>query len=203
MTPQYYVEPAQLKRLQNVLGGCAKGLKKQLAIACRAAANTARREIVAAVKTELQIAGHHIKGKTSIVTKPTPQSIQAVVRLSKTGRIPLRWFNVREPKKGGISYKISRHEGGKRIPHAWRHAGFAGGNIFQRKLSAPKELVTRGRNAGRMKQPLEKLHGPSPYGVFVRHDMQLPVSQTTAAELKLQIEKRIRYLLLKQAGIVK
>ena len=55
---------------------------------------------------------------------------------------------------------------------------------------------------GKTRLPIRKLLGPSPWGVFVVGKKIGPSAQQIEAELKKQIDRRIRFILLKQSGAI-
>jgi hypothetical protein len=147
------------------------------------------------VSKEVATAQKNIKSTIKVSKKASAgesKSPTAVVTQKKTGRIPLRDFGARQ-NKSGTSYKIGR---GKR--------GFVAG-AFQGPKPGVMKASWRGRvfkrvGAGRL--PIIQLFGPSPWGVSIKNDLKKPTVKATRIELIKQIERRIRFLKLKQSGAI-
>jgi len=196
------------KRLAKLLGGNAKKLKREMAIAINATSKKTVSLWVKEVAKELATAQKNIKATINVSKKASPTEgglPTAVVTQKKTGRIPLRDFGARQNQKG-VTYKISK--AGKRgfvksafqgpkpgvMKASWR------GRVFKREGEAVKS--TKGRHAGRMRQPIVQLFGPSPWGVSLKNKLTKPVKKATKAELLKQIERRTRFIKLKQSGAI-
>jgi hypothetical protein len=108
--------------------------------------------------------------------------------LKKGFRFGLQAFNPRQTKKG-VSYTISKSTGVQKVPRAFVIEKW-GRRVYIRKAT--------GKGSGR--GPLRQLRGVSPWGVFVKNNMTPTITEKTQAELNKQIERRIRFLLLKSSG---
>jgi len=58
------------------------------------------------------------------------------------------------------------------------------------------------KRVGKSRLPIQIQKGPSPWGVFVKREMTKQVEATANAELKKQVERRIRFINLKKTGAV-
>jgi hypothetical protein len=54
-----------------------------------------------------------------------------------------------------------------------------------------------------MRQNIDKKYGPSPWGVSIGNEIKATLLQPTEDKLLAEINKRIRFLKLKQAGVIK
>ena len=120
------------------------------------------------------------------------------VTLSESKRIELKYFGARQTRSG-VTYKIPRAGGRSRIA-----CGFGpeiprlGGQVFVRV--GPKRRMERGRYAGKMRQPIVKRFGPSPWGVFVLAKLLKFAVEDAQERLDKNIERRVDFILRRAAG---
>lgn len=179
------------KELSRLLGGKRKKIKKELAIAVNATAKKTKASMNKQVRKELTLKKKTIDSTLTISRKATESVPSTTVRLKKTKRISLREYKARQTKKG-ISYKISKTAG---------RAVLAGG--FQGPKPGAMKASWRGhafKRVGKARLPIVKLFGPSPWGAFAKKKMRRPTVKEMRAELKKQLDRRIRYHTLKQSG---
>lgn len=136
-------------------------------------------------------------------TQATPEKLSATVTLAKSYRLPLKYFGARQTRDG-VTYQIDRTTrlvgqsgamakalGGNRAKSTRDRISDAfivdkiGGNVFHR-------AERNGQTVGRL--PIEKLHGPSPWGVFVKAGLRQP----TEADANSFLANRIRHRMLYQ-----
>jgi len=177
------------KRLAKLLQGNTKRLRREMAVAVNATSKKTVSLWVKEVAKELATTQKSIKATIKVSRKASAsegKSPTAVVTQKKTGRIPLRDFGARQNKKG-VSYKIAKN--GKRgfIKSAFTVATISG-HVFAR--------------AGKKRTPIIKKFGPSPWGVSIKNQLTRPVRKATEAELLKQINRRIRFIKLKQSGAI-
>ena len=177
------------KRLAKLLQGNTKRLRREMAIAVNATSKKTVAIWAKEVSKEVATAQKNIKATIKVSKKAAAsesKSPTAVVTQKKTGRIPLRDFGARQNKKG-VAYRIAK--GGKRgfIKSAFTIAKF-GGHVFAR--------------VGKERGPIDKKFGPSPWGVSIKNNLKKPTVKATKIELIKQIERRIRFLKLKQSGAI-
>lgn len=181
-----------IKELSRALRGNEKKLRQQLKIAVNATSRKTRSEMTKGVGKELATAQKNIRPTINVTQKAkATQNPQAKVTQSKTKRIGLRDFGARQTKVG-VSYKTSKSTGRKVVPGA-----------FQGPKPGVINTKTRGhvfKRPGSSRLPIAKLHGPSPWGVFVVNKLKKPIVAISQTELTKQIKRRTRFLLLKQNG---
>lgn len=189
------------KELSRLLGGNAKKLKREIAVAVNATAKSTVSAWAKEVSDEVATAQKNIK-KTIKVTKKAAgffsTTPSAVVKQKETARIPLRDFKARQTN-AGVTYRIAKSGKPAKIPGAFIVQSF-GGHVFTR--IGAKVKATKGRYKGRMRQRIDKKYGPSPWGVSLRNDIKQKLLQPTEAKLIEEINKRIRFLKLKQSGAI-
>jgi hypothetical protein len=191
----FTVQQQKVNELSKVLKGSDKLIRRQLTIAVNATGRKTTSEISKEIATELSTAQKNIK-KTIKIKKKASNSEKvptAIVTQSQTDRIPLRGFGARQTKKG-VSYKVSKTKGRKDIQGA-----------FQGPRPGIIKPSWRGRvfkRAGKSRLSIIQLFGPSPWGVFVKNKMKKPIVKESKQELIKQIERRIRFMKLKESGAI-
>jgi len=191
----FTVQQRRVNELSKVLKGSDKKVRRQLAIAVNATSKKTQGGIAKEVAKELATAQKNIKKTIKIKKKADGKDKvpSAVVSQTQTKRIPLRDFGARQTKKG-TSYKVSKSKGRKTINGA-----------FQGPKPGVMKSSWRGRvfkRVGKARLPIQQLFGASPWGVFVKNDMKKPIVKESKRELIKQIERRIRFMKLKESGAI-
>jgi hypothetical protein len=184
----FTVQQRRVNELSKVLKGSDKKVRRQLAIAVNATSKKTQGGIAKEVAKELATAQMNIKKTITIKKKADGKDKvpSAVVSQTQTERIPLRDFGARQNKKG-VSYKVSKSKGRKTIRSAFQ-VQTIGGHVFKRR--------------GKSRKPIDKLFGPSPWGVFIKNGIKKPIVKESKRELIKQIERRIRFMKLKESGAI-
>jgi hypothetical protein len=176
---------AALKRLEKAVRDSGRKLPQEVSVAVNATAKKLKTQISKDVRTELAAPAKAVNSKIAN-TRATRSNPSAVVSLSKSKRIPLKEFRANQTKKG-VSYKVSKTQGRKRIESGFIVAAY-GGNVYQRR--------TKARPVGARK------YGPSPWGVFVKRGMTPAAVKFAQKELNKQLERRIKFNVLKASGAI-
>jgi hypothetical protein len=184
---------SQLERLAEEMGNKPKALVKELYIAVGAAANYGKSQVAKELAKELATKQKVIKDTISVQKKIHAHggNFAAKIIIKKSKRISLREFNPTQ-NKSGVSYRVSKREGRKHVAGAFRgpRPGLVNvktnGNVFRRK--------------GEERLPIIKLKGPSPLGVYYGREIGPLVLKRIEDELEKQVEKRIRFNVLKREG---
>ena len=178
------IDRAQYQRLKHALGEKKRLLGKEIAIAVNITAKAVKREISKTIRQELIVPKRAVDETISVQSKANREKFQAIVRTKKVSRIRLKEFRAYQTRKG-VSYRISKTTGRKVAPGAFVVQKYDG-NVYRRVSGA------RG--------PLQALHGPSPWGVLAAGERTKIVKQIGEQELKKQIQRRIRFHVLKAEG---
>ena len=182
----------KVDELAKVLAGTKKKVSREMKIAVNATAKKTKTEVSKQIRAELAVKAKVVK-ETISVTKATDSLAGAVVMVKQTKRIPLRDFGARQTKKG-VSYKISKKGGRKFVAGA-----------FQGPRPGAMKASWRGRvfkRIGKERLPITQLWGPSPWGAMVKKKMKPIAVRKANKELEKQIERRIRFNVLKKQGLV-
>lgn len=186
-------DPAQSKKLEQSLGNKSKRLPREIATAINATARKTRSQMSKSVREELATTKKAVDATISVRGKASPQQLGSSVRLSQTRRIPLRDFGARQ-NRAGVAYKISKRGGRKLATSA-----------FQGPKPGVMKATWKGRvfrRVGAARLPIVQLFGASPWGVFQKRKLTAPTVRETDTELRKQIDRRIRFNVLKQSGAI-
>jgi len=179
--------------MKAVIENTGRNLRKELVIACNQTANKGKSIIAKEIGKELATPQKNIRTTTSTGRKASEVSISTTVEVKKSKRISLKEFGARQTK-AGVSYKVSKSRGRNTIPGA-----------FQGPRPGRINVRTKGnvfKRVGKSRLPIVKLYGPSTWGVFVVGKKQGPSVQEIEAELKKNIDRRIRFIALKASGAI-
>lgn len=192
------IDPGQIAAMKAAIENTGRNLRKELAVACNATAAKGKSLIAKQIGKELATPQKNIRATISQTRKAKDTDISATLEVRKDRRISLKEFGARQTK-AGVSYKISKTRGRKSIKSAFV-VNSLGGHVFVRE--GAKVKASKGRYAGKMRQPIYKKYGPSSWGVFVVGKKQGPSVTEIEAELKKQIDRRIRFIALKASGTI-
>jgi len=158
-------------RLEAKLSQIAGGLEKAKRRAAARTATHTKKVISDKVRERIAVKASTVKENVSSKKQGDGQ----VIRLSKSDRVSLRQFGARQTKKG-VSYRIGKT--GKRgfVPSAFIVESLHG-QVFKRV--GAKRAMTKGRYIGKIRQPIQKLWGPSPWGAFTGGKNQKTVQDAT------------------------
>lgn len=178
------------KKLKAYIARTVSEMPTAIAIGVNSTAKKARKESAKAIKKELgpkvplKVVRSAIRAK-GVASK---SHLAAIVALERGFPISLRYFSP-VPTKTGVRVRLNRKVKGKAgntfIPHAFIVARL-GGKVFLR--------------AGKSRLPIKEQFGPSP-GEFMEAAGVKPMAiALIRKELPKRIQRRIRFLLLKQSG---
>lgn len=179
------VDAGSIERLRAALGSMEKGLPREVATAINATAKKVRTEAARLLKRELNVPVKVLKKAIHNRRKATKDKTQAVVGLLKGYPIPLRYFKPKQTNQG-VTYKIDPKLKAKSSIRDAFIVNSYNGNVYRRK--------------GKQRGPLEQQVGPSPGVAFEQAGIAQAARKTAADELPKQMERRIRFILLKNAG---
>jgi hypothetical protein len=187
------INRAQLQRLTDAVKASGKKLPKEIAGAINQVSRKTKLEMGRDIRKQVAIPKDEVEKPLKIKTQATGESLSAIVSLKKTPRLGLRHFGARQDKRG-VSYKISKRGGRKRVDGAFQGPKPGAmktswkGNAFKR--------VTKSR------LPIIKLLGVSAYGTYKRNEMAGPQVKAIEDELSKQLDRRINLNVLRASGLV-
>lgn len=187
------IDSSQIARMKAAIDGTGRKLRKELAVAVNATGNRCKAIIAKQIGKELAVAQKEIKTTIRQTRRAGELDISATIEVKKEARLGLNKFGARQTQKG-VSYKVSKSRGRSFIQGA-----FQGPRPGLMKASWKGNVFKR---VGKSRLPIQKLHGPSVWGVFVVGDKIGPSTAETVQELKKQVDRRIRFLVLKSSGAI-
>ena len=181
------IAASDIARLKKAIEDTGRSLRKELVIATNYTAGESKKIIAKQIYQEINATQANIKKVIEITRRAKEGDISATVEVNKDKRLNLSAFAARQTKKG-VSYKVSRGTKGKtKVGNAFIVPKY-GGRVYVRQ--------------GTTRRPIRQLRGPSFWGVFVVGKKQGPSVKETEAELKKQIDRRIRFIELKASGAI-
>jgi len=198
------IDPKQIEALKDSLNDKANRLPREIATAINKTAKDVRIAVARELRKELpaKIKIATLKKVIRAKSNATKDQTYAIIRLAKGHPFPMKYFSPKEVKgkkgtkkraatSGGVNVRFGRTKGkeGKTFfPHAFVINRW-GGNVFER--------ITRGE--GSKRGPLKQLFGPAPGDLFNAGITHL-AWKVARKQLPLQMEKRIRFLMLQTSG---
>lgn len=179
--------------LEAELEGDRKRLPRELSVAVNATSRKVVTNMSRQIRDEITAKSKEVKKVLKVNKKSNKNTLSSNVRLSHEKRLSLKAFNPRQTRKG-ISYKISKREGRKMVP-----GGFMGPRPGSK---APRLGGHAFKRVGKNRTPIVKLHAVSPWAVYQKNHMRPATVRDAEAELRKQIERRIRFLRLKKQGAI-
>jgi hypothetical protein len=175
----------KVNELQKALGDQApKRLKKEVSAAVNAAAKRTQNLLAKEVSKELATSQKVIKEGISVTKKATPDNLAAEVTQKESQRLSLKRFGAQQTKTG-VRYKISKTQGRKFVKSAFMPEAL-GQHVYQRQ--------------GKSRLPIQKLHGPSPWGITVKNQLdKLVTSRDIEPELIKQLDRQIKAVNFKKS----
>jgi hypothetical protein len=187
------INAKQLKALQEAVGRAKKNFSKELAGAINAVSKKTKLQIGRDIRATVAMKKDQAEKPLSIRGTATAENLSATVTLRKTKRLGLRHFGAKQ-NKTGVSYKISKTGGRKRVDGA-----FQGPKPGVMKMSWKGNAFKR---VGKQRLPIIKLQGVSAFGAYAKNELSGPQVKVIEAELTKQMERRIKLNILRAEGLV-
>jgi hypothetical protein len=176
----------KLGELRKTLNGVGKDFNRNLAVAVNDTSRFCKSQISKEIQsTGLNVTQKVIKSGLADSGRATAGRTSVTVTLKKGFRFGLNAFKARQTKKG-VTYRITKGGGAGRITNAFIPTRYGQGKVYVRQ--------------GKERGPLRQMRGVSPFGVCAKNKKESLVAKKTQAELIKQIDRRIRFLLLKASG---
>lgn len=188
---QISIQSNDFLTLRNTLERVSKNIDKELYTISSKVGTKAKSELGKAVTSEIAIKLKDVR-KDITIQKVKPIGVR--VTLHKKNRFSLKRFNPRQNSQG-VTYKIEKTGGRKLIKGA-----FMGPNPSVTSVRLYGHVWER---KGKARLPIRKKKGPSAAGVLSKHPSRVrAVVRLLGAETKKQLERRIKFRLLKIAGTI-
>lgn len=173
------------KELERALGQDApKKLKREIVSAINATAKRTVNLLAKEVGKEIAVPQKDIKQGISVTRKAVAEKLSAQVTQQESVRLSLKRFGANQTKEG-VTYRISKTKGRQFIKSAFMPV-VLGEHVYKRQ--------------GKKRLPIQKLHGPSPWGITVKNKLdKLIAGRDVEPELIKQIDRRIRAVNFKKS----
>lgn len=185
------IKAAELASLKRALGSAADQLPKETARVMNKTRAKALTRINKLVRSEIAAPAADVKKTLRAGPRATATSLGTSVAVDKTKRLSLKSFKAKQTGRG-VSYKISKKGGKKNV-----RDGFMGPKPGAVSIRLKGHAFKRTR---RSRTPIVKLHGPSPWGVFLAAKLEKPTIKFIEDDLVFQTESRIKSI-LKNSGV--
>lgn len=175
----------QLKKLAEAVEKAGRSLPQELATACNKTAKGMQTPISKEIRKVLAVKAGDVKKVVRQSRTASKNDIESAVAVDRTQRLPLRDFGARQTK-AGVTYRISKQTGRKTAKGAFI-VNKLGRHVFKRKTKS--------------RLPITKLFGASPWAVFIKNNMDKPVSDEAEQRLEKEINRRIQYNVFKASEL--
>jgi len=187
------IDAKKLKELLAATKKAGKSFPKELAQAINQVSKKTRVDIGRDIRKTVALKKADSEKPIKVLSTATTGKLSATVRLNKTRRLGLNAFGARQDKSG-VSYKISKNGGRKRVAGA-----------FQGPRPGVMKVSWRGnafKRVGKARLPIRKLRAVSAWGAYAKNDLSGPQVKAIEAELAKQMERRIKLNILRANGLV-
>lgn len=187
------IDKGKLKELLEATKKAGKSFPKELAQAINQVSKKTRLDIGRDIRKTVALKKADSEKPIKVMSTATTGKLSATVRLNKARRLGLNAFGARQDKSG-VSYKISKNGGRKRVAGA-----------FQGPRPGVMKVSWRGnafKRVGKSRLPIRKLRAVSAWGAYAKNDLSGPQVKTIEAELAKQMERRIKLNILRANGLV-
>jgi hypothetical protein len=194
-----------IKELAKTLENNAKLLKRDINTALNATARHLKGQWAKELGKEVALPQRVIKQTIRQELARTGGDASAAVVQKKSKRLPLKEFKPRQIA-AGVSYivykKVKRRTlaGAFMGPKPGLKAIKLHGHVWSRQ--GAKRVMTKGRYAGKMRQPIVKRFGPSPFDTSRKHETPVRLVHLGKARLLEELKERIRVGTLRASGAI-
>ena len=190
------IDPKQIDGIRDALKDKASRLPREVATAVNATAKKVRFEASKELRKGLGAPVKVLKKAIKTKSSASKDQLYAIIRLWKGHPIPLKYFKPRQVKgrkatkkreavEGGVTYKINPAFGVRSILR---------GAFIMRPSGHVAQRI------GKERFPVKFMHGPSPGESFEKLGIVQLAWKVARQELPKQMERRVRFLMLKNSG---
>jgi hypothetical protein len=180
------VSKDQLNRLAASLGDKAHRLPRELQTAVNAVARKVASQTAKDLSKIMPLKQKTLKKIVRQKSKASTQSLRAVVQVGEGYPIPLLYFKPTQLKKG-VTVKMRKGQSKYLIRDAFVVKQY-GGRVYKR--------------VGETRRPIKQQFGPKPGDYYAELGTQRKATQLAKEELAKQVERRIRFQVLKSTGAI-
>jgi hypothetical protein len=173
---------ADLKKLQEVAIATGKNIDRELSAAINATAQPTRKVMARGIVEKVNLKVGVVNKKLKKGIRSNPKTLRTSVNLKHQQRLGLQHFGASQTKKG-VAYKIDKSGGRKMVVGAFMGP--------KPRVKAPKLNGGAFIRAGRTRLPIRRLHGVSPWAVFLKRSLDSPTVKQSSQRLSIEVNKRI------------
>jgi len=194
-----------IQALSESLKGNAKLLKRDINVALNNTAKHLQSQWAKEIGKDVALAQKEIKKTLRREIAKEAEPTAAVVQ-KKEKRLPLKSFKPTF-NRSGVSYRAYKGKGRTTLKDSFipgRRGSSTlvafGGHVFTRQ--GAKRLMTKGRYAGKMRQPIVKRFGPSAFDTTNKFEIPKKLMNLSRQRLLDELGKRVRFRTLKASGAI-
>jgi gas vesicle protein len=187
---------AAIQKLSELLKNNAKKIRKEIYIALNETAKNLQSQWAKEIGQELAVAQKEIKKTLRREIAKEGGELKSSVTQNKDKRLPLKLFKPSFTKTG-VTYRAYKEKDRLKLRNSFipgqrgRYTSVAfGGHVFTRQ--GAKRLMTKGRYAGKMRQPIVKRYGPSAFDTTKKFEISKTLTNKAQERLIYELNKRIR-----------
>jgi hypothetical protein len=200
----------QLEAVYSKLGNVEKRVQTAVRVAVNSTAKKIKVQVSRQIREKVLIKKKQIDPYIKVKPAYGKAVPTAMVILSKSKRLPLRFFNPIQ-RKSGVSFRIEKDK-------AAGHGVVFGAYILNRTGKKEVDVWVRdfdvdgahnahykksyGGNKRSPRYPQHKLYGPSPWGVYVISGMRTETISEGQALLRKQLMEQLRVAGLRASGVI-
>ena len=200
------INKKQLEILHKAVQKAGKHFPRELAAAVNTVTKQTRTDIGKRIRGVMKIKKATVEKHIRITGVAAATNPVGKITLDYNDRAGLQEFGARQTK-AGVTYQISPQGGRRTVVGAFMGpkpgvlAPRLYGGVWKRQGEARK--MTKGRHQGRVRQPIVKLYGLSPYGAWMKNDFTVTEVAFIQDKLTHEINRRINVNILRANGLVK
>jgi hypothetical protein len=187
----------QLRKATEMLSGVKGGIDRALLGAVQRSRRQAKTWASKQVRDRIRVKKKDVDQHLT-TTRPTKSNPASRIRLGKKSRMSLKVFGLKQKygrkdrttgkrQAKGVTYRIAKSGGRK-----WAKSAFGADRTKWQKLGGHAY-----KREGKARFPIRKLHGPSPWGVFIKANLLGQWKNYAAGRMRKNLDDQIRFLLLK------
>lgn len=190
-----------IAQLAKVLENDAKTLKRDVRTAVNKTLTNVQsrwaKEIQKQFSSELKVTQKAIKRSLKKEIAQSLDDPRGAVVLSDSKRRSLREF---QPEQTASGVRYLGYRGTRQTLKSAFIVPKLGSHVFSRQ--GAKRVMTKGRYAGKMRQPIVKRFGPSPFDATVTFDIPKKILNVARTRLLKELQDRIRFREKKASGVI-
>lgn len=182
------VDERSVARVKELMSNLGKDFRKEIHTAINQTAKQVRIQASRALRKELNVPSKILKKAIKSRREASVDSLRATILLLYGYPIPLKYFGAKRvnTRRGGVSYKLDPKYKNRVVDRELFIVDRYKGHVFKR--------------SGKGRGPLIRMNGPAPGTAYEKAGIAALAERVAREELPKQIQRRIRFLILKSQG---